>query len=273
MKNASSTYIGFEESQKRQPVELYSFWKAGEVFNWRYTSGDVDVEFAGNTYESAPVRRGSVELDSELKKSILRIQFMNTLEPMDEFISDVPEDIIWVMVMKLHRQQDPLESSTVFVGLIKQVAFNGEFAEAECVGFESFLERQATRYRYHPSCNNTLFDTKCGVPKASYKVDATLDTISDDGTIITAAIFGTYADGYFTRGHLIDENGSERFIIYHIGTTIKLRSRITGLAASDDVDVYPGCDGRMTTCRDKYSNLNNFFGTPFIPMDNPVTRF
>jgi hypothetical protein len=47
---------------------------------------------------------------------------------------------------------------------------------------------------------------------------------------------------------------------------------MVNLADNNTVMVYPGCDGRIETCRDKFDNLIHFLGFPFIPDENPATR-
>ena len=274
MKDASANYITYETATKRQPVELYRFWKPGEFFAWNYTSGDVEVVYDGSTYEPAPIQRGNVELDVELQKSSLKIGFAHIVEPLTEFIKIAPENMIWILVSKLHRQQTPLETSTVFVGIVQRVGFNDEQAEAECVGFESFLEKQACRYRYQASCNNTIYDTRCGVSEATYEVTATVDSISADGLTITSTTFGAQANGYFTRGYITENvtGAPKRLVTGHTGNDITIRYKIDSLESGDTVKIYPGCDLQVSTCQNKFSNLSNFFGMPYTPVDNPVTR-
>ena len=36
------------------------------------------------------------------------------------------------------------------------------------------------------------------------------------------------------------------------------------------MDAYPGYDGSPATCVDKFDNLDNFVGFPYIPSKNPV---
>ncbi len=36
--------------------------------------------------------------------------------------------------------------------------------------------------------------------------------------------------------------------------------------------IYPGCNKLNTTCKDKFDNLNNFGGFPFMPQKNPTSR-
>ncbi len=98
-------------------------------------------------------------------------------------------------------------------------------------------------------------------------------TYSLSGLHIGAVIALTPAavDGYFTGGFV--KFGIEaRTIMSHVGNQITMAYRMTHLANNNTVDVYPGCDGRNVTCRDKFNNILNFLGFPYIPIENPAFR-
>jgi hypothetical protein len=44
------------------------------------------------------------------------------------------------------------------------------------------------------------------------------------------------------------------------------------LSVGDAVTIYPGCDGSYATCLNKFANLKNFFGFPFMPNKNPFSQ-
>jgi len=68
-------------------------------------------------------------------------------------------------------------------------------------------------------------------------------------------------------------SGEERrTITSHVGSVINLNYKMINLADNNTVMVYPGCDGRVETCRDTFDNEANFLGFPFIPEENPATR-
>jgi len=179
-------------------------------------------------------------------------------------------DIVWIEISRLFRDQDPLEKSVIFIGQIKSVSFKGVAAEAECVGFEHFLKMGVPLWRYQLNCNHKLFDAGCGLVKATYKVTATV-TLDATKTVLTSATFGGYDAGYFVGG-LVEFEGERRTIVAYSGNTITLNFKMINLAGNDSVDAYPGCDGRIETCRDKFDNIDNFLGFPFIPQENPARR-
>lgn len=270
MKNVSVDYIAAEESNQRRPVELYKIWRADEDEFWYYTSGDVPVTYDGNDYVPATLKRGQAKYDSQLEVTTMDITASYINDIATDFISVNPVDILWVQIMKLHREQSPLEADVVFIGQIKNVGFKGVQANIKCVGFEHFLKKTIPRWRYQLTCNHHVFDANCALAAATYKTTETI-TLDATGTVLTGTAFGTESDGYFTGGEV--KFGSEsRSITDHSGTSITIMYRMKDLESSDSVDVYPGCDGRAETCRDKYDNIIHFLGMPFIPDENPATR-
>jgi uncharacterized phage protein (TIGR02218 family) len=270
MKDVSADYIAAEEADQRKPVELYKIWRMDEAVFWYYTSGDVSVTFDGQTYTPATLKRSQSKYDSQLEVTTMDITAGYLNDPATDFLSVNPVDILWIQVMKLHREQDPLEADVVFIGQIKDVNFKGVQANIKCVGFEHFLKKTIPGWRYQINCNHQVFNANCGLTAAIYK---TTETISLDatGTILTGTAFGLEDDGYFIGGE-VKFGVESRTIVAHSGTTITIMYKMTELEDSDEVDAYPGCDGRPETCRDKYDNITHFLGFPFIPIENPATR-
>jgi len=272
MKDVSDEYLQKEEGHKRKPVELFHIWR-GESTHWYYTSGDVAVEFGTppHTYVPATIKRSLVEYDSSMEITKMNFQAAFVENPALEFMSINPIEIIWIEVMRLHRDQIPLEADVVFVGQIKNCSFKGSQANAECVGFEYFLSMPIPRYRYQLTCNWTLFDEHCTLDENLYEVE-TIVTVDASGTILTSADFGTQEDGYFIFGPL-KYGDSFRTIVGHLGNEIVLNYKIKELESGNTVKAYPGCDGRLATCQsDKFDNLLNFLGFPFTPEENPTLR-
>ncbi len=269
MKESSEAYIAKEEASQRKPVELFHIWRDDGV-HWYYTSGDTIITYDGHDYVPATLKRSGISYDSQLEVTTITVTVGYIEEPVTEFIANNPIEILWIEIKKLFRDQDPLEASVVFIGQIKKVSFQGSAAKVECVGFEHFLKMPIPVFRYQITCNHKLFDSGCKKIKADYKI-TTVVTLNADKTQLTSSDFGVQEDEYFTYGYV--EFGAEsRMITAHTGDVITLAYKMNELESGETVDVYPGCDGRVETCRDKYNNIDNFLGFPFIPQENPATR-
>ncbi|WAC08905.1 MAG: phage BR0599 family protein [Thermodesulfobacteriota bacterium] len=40
----------------------------------------------------------------------------------------------------------------------------------------------------------------------------------------------------------------------------------------DTYEAYPGCDKKVSTCEDKYDNVINFRGEPFVPPESVINQ-
>jgi uncharacterized phage protein (TIGR02218 family) len=280
MKDVTQEYLDKENASRRKPVELYHIWTgAGDQLNinaWYYTNGDVSVNFGSpsKTYIPATLKRSLVQYDSSSEITKMTLQAAYVEDPALEFVSINPIEIIWIEAMRLHRDQIPLEADVIFVGQIKNVSFKGSTASAECVGFEHFLSMTIPQYRYQLTCNWKLFEPKCTLIKDGddpvFKVE-TIVAIDSTGTILTSAAFSGFDDGYFVFG-TVEFGDDARTIVDHIDNQITINFKIKSLISGDLIKAYPGCDGRITTCKNKFFNLLNFLGFPFIPEENPTLR-
>lgn len=268
MKEASEEYIAKEAAAQRKPVELYKIW-CGDVY-WHYTNSDAPVDFEGQTYQPAAISRGSMEYNSALDVSTMKFQFAAITQPVLQYIAQNPIDITWIEVSRLFRDMDPLEKGIIFIGQIKAAGFKGTQAEVEGVGFEHFLKMPVPIFRYQRNCNHHVFDAGCALNKGDYKVSVVI-ALSAEKIVITAEEFGAFDNGYFIGG-LVEYGAEARAIVAHAGNDITLAYRMMQLEDGHTVDVYPGCDGRVETCRDKFDNIAHFLGFPFIPDENPALR-
>jgi hypothetical protein len=164
MKDVTQDYIDQEEATKHKPVELYHIWRPDLSDERFYTSGDVAVifpEVTGDEYLPATLKRSLIRYDSELDVTKCTIQAAYVEDPLLEFVAINPIEIYWIKIMKLHRDQSPLEADIIFLGQIKTVTFKGIQADVECVGFEHFLKMPIPMERYQLNCNWQVFDSRC----------------------------------------------------------------------------------------------------------------
>ena len=121
------------------------------------------------------------------------------------------------------------------------------------------------------SCQNVLYfkpanGPGCGASLASFQVDATASAIT--GKAVTVAAAASQANGYYTGG-VFEFNGKRQMILGHSGSTLTLLNLIEGLA--DDigsggaaVKIAPGCNRSRAHCNDRFGQINNYFGFPWM---------
>lgn len=287
MKDVIDRYAVHETSKRRRPVELFRFYDNDDL-NERYTSGDVAVSYGGHTWEPASLERTNMEYDSQLEVSKLTIT-MDYINPsISDFIANNPADPVWVEVFKLHRDMSNQTADVVFSGQIQEVTLKGTSAQAIVAGFEMFLNRPACPNRFQRQCNHVLFDDGCGLDPAdylsyNYKItdvsadERTIELSSYNGVSWVAGFKETSDDSYYMLGYFTcTDLGESRMIVDADDSAglITIRYKFNGTVAVNQRGyLYPGCDGNIETCRDRFNNVENFLGFPYIPTDNPAARY
>lgn len=277
MRDAGTAYEAMEAGTQRRPTELYEFWTeppfslvqslAPAGAHWYYTSGDVIVNMSGNAYRPAPVWRSGISYDAEDAASKCTVYAARPDEPLVRYITQNPVDLVWVKISKIFRDL-PGQLVPIFIGHVNRVGINGAVAAAECVGFEHYLRRSLLRWKWQKECNHAVYDENCGADAASYATTFQ-GMVSNYGLTLRAAVLTNFADGWFSRGFL-EWSGVYRPIAYNEGDAIYLMYSIEGLQSGQTVTAFAGCDHKAETCRDKFSNIDNFLGFKDIPNDNPT---
>lgn len=155
---------------------------------------------------------------------------------------------------------------------IEKVAFAGSMWKADIVGLSGWMRRNEGDL-YVPACQHDLGDARCKINLATITESSrSVSAVVDQRKEFTSNV-SSQPDGYFAYGVVTWTSGanaglqSEVYSSLMTGGTIILRLPTPyDIAASDGFTIYPGCQKRrVLDCRDKFSNLVNFGGFPFVP--------
>ena len=96
-------------------------------------------------------------------------------------------------------------------------------------------------------------------------------TAADGLDLVVTEAAGLSA-GYLIGG-MIDYGGVVKQIANHVGADLTLKYPFKALedavaGGSVAVTVYPGCAKNFTTCKNKFNNLLNYGGAPWLPPKN-----
>jgi uncharacterized phage protein (TIGR02218 family) len=252
-----------EQEQEAMP-EFYEITSGGNV--WYYTTYVEGLVFRGVAHEAASVRRSGFTQDTEFGKVELNLQAPVT-DVFALYIANLPIEPTQVTIYRAIKS-DLSDYVTLFSGTLKSVTIKDRVAMAKCEARSSLLSSRLPTVIYQSYCNHDVFDDGCELPILTWRVVATITDIT--GYTITSATFGGYADDYFTGGRV--QHGSDfRLVTDHVGNVLNLQLPFDArLEVGEDVTVMPGCDGSPATCKNKFNNLLNFLGFPYIPSSNPV---
>jgi uncharacterized phage protein (TIGR02218 family) len=123
---------------------------------------------------------------------------------------------------------------------------------------------------YSPDCRADLGDTRCKVTIATYTVTGTVTGVTDNRTFSDSS--RTEADNYFNYGLLTWTSGDNNGMTMEIkdytltgGGFVLVEKMGYTIQVGDTYSVYSGCDKLKATCRDKFNNVINFRGEPYLP--------
>lgn len=277
------------------PLELYHFktTKNGEMEtgeqSWGYTSAPIDVVFPtgnvtypnGMTFKSTQITRSETTKTADLNKLSMTITVPKDNEVALMYQFYPPTSVITVDIRRSHRTDVDQEIFVHWMGRISSVEFNDEegVARLTCEPVHTSIRRLGLRRHYQRECPHILYSEACGVAKENYQVSRVVQSISGLTVALGAALPGV--DNDFAGGMLSWTNTGKptqwRFILSNTTTSLQVNFPFPdvndpygrGLHAGSSITIYKGCTHTMTDCVEKFNNLDNYGGFPYIPMENP----
>lgn len=283
MKSASPTLIALLSSARSfWMADLYTFTLVdGTVL--RYTSADIDITTGGNTFShNGPI----------ISRSRTRVALGTAVDQLDLSITATAETLLsglpWLQAItngaldgaqvKLERAiaaspEDAMAGGiagtvNLFEGRVSDTTTDSLTSKVIVRSWLEILNTPLPHNLYQPPCGNSLYDTGCGVSRAAYAAFGAVVSGSTRQSINCG--LGNPA-GYFDIGEIVMTSGQNLGVIrtvrtYTPGVVALAYPLPKPVSVGDTFTIYPGCDKRLATCRDKFNNLPRFRGTPFVPV-------
>lgn len=257
-----------------KPIYLYKFTYGDRVYP--YTNVGLPQSWDGIEYlPTDPISHSEPTITEDVTKADLTVNV-----PFDNdvaFLSNafpLPADIELLIYKFYEGVNDP---EVYWRGKIIRTTWDDSKAKIECNTTLSNLLVEGLPETNQILCNKRLFDGRCPVLAADFRVGVTVSVITNStGGVTTVTVTGiTQPDDWFERGTIIASNGDIRFIVAHTGAVLTLDNPFpaTTLAVDDAIDIYPGCDRSYATCQGKYGDSTSdgdaFGGNPIVPKVNP----
>lgn len=261
-----TTYAELENSVcSGSPVELYRFAHGTNV--WTYNTGEVDITHEGEIYTPLALGRdGEMVNSGEPNKTNITVPVPIGFEVSKLYLSGSPEQVVLLTVFRHHYGANgPV---VYWKGRVASVSWDEGKASLFCESIFTSLKRTGLRARYQRGCRHALYGPGCRVDKAAHALPGLVAAIDASNTVITIAAAGSLPDDHFTAG-MVQFIGGLRFILKHDGTNITISSPIPGIAGGEEAILYPGCNHTRIACSEKFDNILNYGGFPWIPTKNP----
>lgn len=252
-------------SELGEYAEIYSF-DDGETIS-RYTTYQIPIQYAGFQYKPAHIKRGNINRNTTFESVTCQIT-APLEEKLVKYIANYPVVPTNVTVIRGLVSAFDSQNFVVFTGVIKKVQIEGIYAIAECVSMGSILDAIWPRDIHSSFCQNTLFDDNCGLSSSDYMLNFTVQSMTAKGGLISTDI-GNQGHN-FTGGSVVYLKDF-RWITLGENNTFHLHVPFDASVKPGVVlSAYYGCSKSAIDCKNKFNNMENFDGCPYIPSDNPV---
>lgn len=264
------TFSAYESSvQSGDRAELYVFYTNSQA--WRFTSGDVEVNYGGFIYEPANILRSEPEDSAEINKGGLEIAVARDNPVALLYQAYPPGSVVGVTVLKGHRQDPSQEYIGFWTGRILGCRWEGVKGVLLAESASVSKQRIGLRRKYQPGCPHDLYGTNpngCGVLRSAYQLTATVSAVDGADITFTSGV-GDNGDGYYNGGYIQWSVGSEysefRMIEQQVGNVLSVTFAPSTLLAGAVVSIFPGCNRTLAECTTKFGNYLNYGGWPWMP--------
>jgi len=156
---------------------------------------------------------------------------------------------------------------TLFKGRLGQIQQIGRTSAKLTVNSDLILlDHDMPRNIYQPTCLHTLYDSGCALSRSSFSTNGTVGAGSTASVIIWSGASANYAQGTMTFTSGDNDGVSTTIGSANPGTSLALIYPLEAVPAPGDTfTVAFGCDHTPATCQNKFNNLVNFRGFPFVP--------
>lgn len=280
MRTASPQLIAMLNEDQFVMADLYTITTVqGDVY--RYTNYDFDLNVAGHNYScKGPIisREGiSLSLGVEVDKlnvsiSVTNEQTFEGIRVVQVFHNGQMDGARFKLERIFLNPNDPRNTSAgavlLFEGRLIEPKLDRNRVEVSVASDLDDLAIQMPRNLYQPSCNNTLFDSACALRRENYVVNTVIETGSTASRILCSL---SQPQGWFTQGviEFLDGGnaGLKRTVRLHESGALLLTLPLLEAPQNGQrIKVYPGCDKRLETCINRFSNKDHFRGAPYIPV-------
>jgi uncharacterized phage protein (TIGR02218 family) len=249
------------------PIDLYT-WTLAER-TWRFTNAARDVQVETVEYTAAVLSREGVEDGPELRRAVLRVIAPRNFPIAELYRISPPSEPITVILQQVHAGST--DTATLWTGRVVDVEWRGAAAQISMEPLFTSIKRNGLRRKHGKGCHHVLYSGECGVNPLAFRETTTVGAVI--GNTLSIATAALQPSGYFSGGFLeysLPGGRTERrFITAHADDLVTLMTPPAGLVASQEVQIYPGCDRILDTCAGKFSNALNYGGFPYFPPKNP----
>lgn len=238
-----------------------------------YTDHDTDLVVSGVTYYASAGFAPSA-VDRSIDLSVDNQQVMGIIDN-DNITADLllagAYDGARVELIEVNWSTST-KVRTLLVGFLGDIQVSGNGYAATLYSIENELQKPIGR-TVTLRCDAALGDSRCGYSLSADSV--LLTSVTDSVTFFDSALGGS--DGDYNNGKITWLTGDNAGITCDVkrytatGGKIEVYVPLPNVPEiGDTANIYVGCDRTLETCRDTFSNVDNFRGFPYLPGINDL---
>lgn len=260
-----------------KPFFLYSFRRDNEEFLFTNKKFEITRSVAGitgNTWSPEAISHGKIIDTDQAFRAEVPISFPMSNQFAFNQLGLFSVNPMKVRILKGFLNDETNELRSQFVGEVLSVTTErsaGKITFA-CMTDIAALERKGLSQVIQRPCRHALYGKSCGVNINSYKSQTNIISITANSSFAEVDSDPVLQNGVLRGGVLIWQ-GRYSMIEDNTGNVLKLKENLRDLVAAvsseaQEVEIAPGCRLTRTDCNDKFNNILNFGGFPWMS-DNP----
>ena len=290
MKTASNELINFLSSAAANVMkvaDLYTIVLKNDT-TLCYTSADFIIKYDGKTFlpvggDNPCIERSEITQEAGLSVDDLTLEInsipshyisgVSFIEAFRVGLFDGASFRLDFAFFKDGWTQSPVVLNKIFVGTLDVEEITGSYVKASVKSPMNRLSENFPKNTYQASCHHSLYCDGCGVNKNSYSEFLKVVLANSTKTKIYCSL--TKPSGYYTGGIIQFTSGNniteKRGIKEHNGSELTLSMPLLFTPAVDDTfTISAGCNKSIDMCTNKFNNVANFGGTPFVPASDSI---
>jgi hypothetical protein len=250
-----------------RPIDLFTIVTTSETFH--LTSHVVNVTFGGQVFTAITMSRGDLQAAQDLTSRELIVYLPITHPIVQRYAAfGIPAQSVLVTLQRL--QEVSGLAVQAWQGFGNALTVEGHTAQMRVPPITSdAMAIKLPIVGASKTCPHVLFDRQCSPPvfggpsRAAFTVDCQ-GPVQIGNTLLVSGLSGTVPNGWATFGYVQMLNGTRRQIWNHVLGTLTIDAPFADADISGQVFVVAGCDHLIATCRDKFSNVINQGGMPYL---------
>lgn len=283
------TYSVKEESRNDgNPVNLYLFegdldaslgFDAGTLGPFAYTNADAAITRDGITYNPWPINHGEIVLTTGQDRRNITVDLAKGTDLDALFNAYPPSQPVRLVIFRGHADDSPTVGNfpIEWTGTVAGVNYPENTIQFTCEPTASAMQRPGLSRNYQLTCPFALYGEDCRANKAARTLSRSASAVSGQVVTLGSALSGprgvagfkggavewTHSGGLREIATIVDVDGT--------GFLVTCRGLLRGLVSGRSLSISHGCNRTMDHCSAIHSNIHNYGGQPFIPLENPLS--